>query len=156
MNKVIRISPVTHNSSVVDNGLFFDVTEIPNTTSRLGGTALLKSVTSVIFTTAGHPEMDLIFFKKGGSSLGTLGAALGAGAETAIDNNELIGVVSMPTVPEDGSSDLGEIFVSSKLNVDLLLEAEENKQSIYVAGVVRSAYTSDSDTEVALSFGIER
>jgi len=156
MNKVIRISPTTHNSSVVDNGLFFDVTEIPNTTSRLGGTALLKSVTSIILTTAGHPEMDLIFFKKGGSSLGTLGAALGAGAETAIDNNELIGVVSMPTVPADGSSDLGNIFVSSKLNIDLLLEAEENKQSIYVAGVVRAAYTSSSDTEVTFSFGLDR
>jgi hypothetical protein len=156
MDKVIRLTPTTHNSSVVDNGLFFDVTEIPNTTSRLGGTALLKSVTSIIFTTAGHPEMDLIFFKKGGSSLGTLGAALGAGASTAIDNNELIGVVSMPTVPADGSADLDLVFVSSKLNIDLLLEAEENKQSIYVAGVVRAAYTSDSDTEVVLSFGLER
>lgn len=156
MDKVIRITPATHNSSVVDNGLLFDVTEIPNATSRLGGAVLLKSSTSIIRSAAGHPEMDLIFFKKGGSSLGTLGAALGAGASTAIDNNELIGVVSMPTVGADGSADLDEVFVSSKLNIDLLLEAEENKQSIYVAGIVRAAYTSNSGTEIVFSFGLEQ
>lgn len=88
--------------------------------------------------------------------MGTLGAALGAGASTAIDNNELIGVVSMPTVGADGSADLDEVFVSSKLNIDLLLEAEENKQSIYVAGIVRAAYTSDSGTEIVFSFGLEQ
>jgi len=156
MNKVIRVVPTTHDSSVVDNGLLFNPTEIPNATSRLGGTVLLKSVTSVIDSAVSHPEIDLIFFKKGTDDIGTLGAALTTGAETAIENNVLIGVVSMPTVPSDGSADLSNLFVSSNLNVDLLLEADENKQSVYVAGIVRAAYTADSAAEITLSFGLEQ
>ena len=157
MNKVIRITPTTHDSTVADNGLFFDMTELTNVTSRLGGTALLKSVTSQVASDAGHPQMDLLFFKKlSVGSLGTLGSALSGVAAQAIGSNELIGVVSMPTVPADGSADLEDLFVSSNLNIDLVLEADDNKQSIYVASIVRAQYVSGEDTNVTLSFGFEQ
>lgn len=157
MNKVIRISPTTHDGTVADNGLFFDITELPNATSKLGGTVLLKSVTSQVVSNAGHPQMDLLFFKKKAAlTLGDLGSALSALSGAAIKTNELIGVVSMPTVPADGSADLEGLFVSSNLNIDLVLEADDNKQSIYVASIVRAQYVSDTDTNVTLSFGFEQ
>jgi len=117
----------------------------------------LKSVTSQVASNAGHPQMDLLFFKKKAAlTLGNLGSALASSSAPAIKSNELIGVVSMPTVPADGSADLDGLFVSSNLNIDLVLEADDNKQSIYVASIVRAQYVSGEDTNLTLSFGFEQ
>ena len=156
MKKVVKIYPTTAVVSVATNGLLFDVTEIPNVTSRLGGTTLLKSVVAIAESSTQYPETDLIFFKKGDSSLGTIGSVLDSNSATAINDNELIGVVSLAGVDENESADLGSLFVSSTLNIDLLLESDKNEQSIYVAGIAREAYDSDSSFEIKLSLGFEQ
>lgn len=158
MGKVITITPTIQDGEVVSNGIIFDITEVTNVTSSLGGTSLLKSISGVL-DAASFPKMDILFFRKGTSALdlGDLGSLPDANADAAIIGNEFIGGVTLNAIAAGGSGDMNGTFVQSDLNTDLMVASDENSQSIFIAGINRNgaSFTFDDADDLQLVLGFE-
>ena len=164
MKKVI-ISPA--NSTVgtcADNGILFSFSEagspveVKNVTDSLGGTAKIKSLSFVANTSGASPAVDVFFFKKK-ESLGDRNSVPSADKAAAAAAN-CLGKVHFPSVDEGESIFITDVtnnerYVSVKNNVDLIVESNENSQSIYYIGIAREAVNVASALDFKIIFGFE-
>lgn len=164
MGKVIRNTPTAFVGTVVDNGILFGgvggtLKELKDVTSGLGGTALLKSISIQTTVAANSPELDIFFFKKSGD-LGTLGSVPTASlTAAAITDSEYLGKVHFDAVDVNESIFISEalnneMYISVKNNVDLVVEADENSQSIHYIAIARESVVvgAGGDFQVIFSF----
>lgn len=165
MAKVIRNIPTAAAGTCVDNGILFGGTngslkQLENVTDRLGGTALLKSMSLQASTAGASPAVDVFFFKKSGD-LGDINSVPTAGlTASAITDSEYLGKVHFPSVDADESIFISQItdeemYISVKNDIGLLVESDENSQSIYYIGIAREAVTVVAAGDFSLVFNFE-
>lgn len=166
MGKVIRQTPTSVSGTCVDNGILFGapgalLKEIPNVTDRLGGAATLKSISFTAVTETASPDVDVFFFRGPSGDAGSTNQIPNASfVASLIANSKCLGKVNFPSVDADESifiTDVSnnEMYVSVKNNVDLVVESEENSQSIYYIGIARESVTVGSAGDFGLVFNFQ-
>lgn len=139
--------------TTASNRIIFDLTEIKGAIPRLGGSAILKSVTV-------HSLDDffvlprLIFCKENLSSMGTPGAAVSISA-AKLGENVVLGAVDLPTVT---ANNIGDYVNSAAGTVypNLILSASDGSSSVYVCGVsIANTAQSYTNRGLVITLGIE-
>ena len=109
-------------------------------------------------TSGASPAVDVFFFKKS-ANLGTRNSVPDA-SQAAAAAAHCLGKVHFPSVDEGESIFVtdaanNEKYVSVKNNVDLIVESDENSQSIYYIGIAREAVNVAFVGDFRIIFGFE-
>lgn len=166
MGKVIRQTPTAVPGTCADNGILFGalgafLKEIPNVTDRLGGAAILKSISFTATTATASPDVDIFFFRGPSGDAGAPNHIPNASfVASLIANSKCLGKVNFPSVDADESifitdASNNEMYVSVKNNVDLVVESEEDSQSIYYIGIARESVTVGAAGDFTVVFNFQ-
>ena len=155
---IVRVTPTLDTSAIsADNVVFFNATEVSNAVSNRGGVSRLLGFTLLNEDDVTH-NFDVIFMQVS-SNLGTINNAVGSGSlwtNALAKAAKVIGIVKVDM--SDNEVDLinNKMFSTFKggaatdadsgNHFPMLLQAESNSTSIYVAGVSRNGNTASVTT----------
>jgi hypothetical protein len=152
---VLTLTPVVSASGTDASGeLLFDSTAIENMVSVKGGSCILHNITA-ISNDNNAPSIDFIFCQVT-QDFGTAGTAIsGTMTPAEVVNAKVLGHVNLSDWTALGNSD---VYVGTKRNIGLALQADTNTKDVYVAAVLRTACTSawGATSDLTLKFGVTR
>ena len=154
--RTVRITPTSYAGTTnAQSEVLFNPTEIPNAVHHNGGAALLKSVTIIDYNDNADDDFKLFFFQLGTNDLGNLGGGIDI-SDAEILANKSLGWVAAPAVGDQAIGDLHNARISTVDNIDLVVQAESNSSSIFVACVCGTAATVSTVSGYELIFGFEQ
>ena len=161
---VIRVTPTLDTSAYADNDVFFNATEIPSAVIGNGGASKLISITILNEDDVAH-DIDLIFMQKS-TDLGTINEAVGSNSKWTNALAKQAGVLGVIEVDwSTSNSDFvnnliyssGNANPSGKAeNLPMILQAEDDSNSVYVAAVSRGGTPTVAADDYEIILHIER
>ena len=160
----IRITPTLDTSAYADNDVFFNSTEIPSAVLGNGGASKLIGITILNEDDVAH-DIDLIFMQKS-TDLGTINEAVGSNSKWTNALAKQAGVLGVVTIDwSTSTSDFVNnlIFSTSEANASgkaanlpMMLQAEDDSNSVYVAAVSRGGTPTTAADDYEIILHIER
>ena len=158
---VIRVSPTLDTGAYADDDVFFNPTAIPNAVIGNGGCSKLIGISILNEDDVAH-DIDIVFMQKS-TNLGTLNSAVGSGMQWNNTQAKAAGVLGVVSIDwSTNSVDLVNnlVYHTSSGNhgaavtsgLPMLLQAEDNSTSVYMAAVSRGGTptTAADDYEIIL------
>ena len=141
-----QVSLPTQTDAYASGDVLFAAVEVPEVAIHNGDNVLLDAV-KLIDDDEIKQAIDLIFFKSE-VAIGDVNdaAEVPAGAEY---------LATVKLVASD-YTDLGDISIAEKKNVNEILATADDSKSIWVAGIVRGAATYTTESGLSLMLSIKR
>ena len=141
-----QVSLPTQTDAYASGDVLFAAVEVPEVAVHNGDTVLLDAV-KLIDDDEIKQAIDLIFFKSE-VGIGDVNAAA-----TVPSGAEYLATVKLVATDY---TDLGDISVAEKKNVNEILATADDSKSIWVAGIVRGAATYTTESGLSLMLSIKR
>ena len=125
---LITVTPTCDASGTGSNDVLFDYIEIPNAVAINGGSAIIQSITIIDDDNQGT-SLDLVF-QTDNTSLGTIDSAVSIDSG---NEDDILGFVNVSNY-FDGVN----FQVATKTNIGLVVKANSDTKSIFIAGVNRN------------------
>ena len=166
LGKVIRVTPTVSTTAYSGGQVLFNATEIPNAVPRKGGTSRLIAISLLNEDNVSH-DLDLIFMQVS-SNLGTINDAVGSGSlwtNALAKAAKPLGVCKIDFSDNDvnlvnnlmytaGVGGFGDRDTTNG-SLPILLQAESDSTSVYVAGVSRGGTPTCAADDYEFAFHIE-
>ena len=161
--RVIRVTPTLSTDAYTNEDVFFNSTEIPNAVLRPGGSSKLVSLSVLNEDDVAH-DFDIVFMQVS-TDLGTINEDVGTGSlwtNALAKAAKVLGGVKIDWSTSSVDLVNNLVFTSGNLNASgkcanlpMVLQAEENATSIYMAGITRGGTPTVAADDYEIILGIE-
>ena len=162
---VIRVSPTLDTGAYADDDVFFNSTAIPNAVLGNGGCSKLIGISILNEDDVAH-DIDIVFMQKSTDLANALNVAVGTGSKWTNALAKAAGVLGVVSVDwSTGTSDFVNNLIYSSSNANpsgksttlpILLQAEDNSTSVYMAAVSRGGTPTTAADDYEIILHLER
>jgi hypothetical protein len=150
----VTITPECFNGTTAGKGaVVFNPTEVSGAVARLGGSALLRSV-SVHDLNDNSVAISILVSRKNVNDLGTLGAAIDVTDSEAVEN-DIIGAFTIPNPASLTAFDLTNSTISVG-TPNIIVSSAEGNSSIFIAGIASAIGFVSTVDGLRITLGFER
>ena len=150
----VTITPECFNGTTAGKGaVVFNPTEVIGAVARLGGSALLRSV-SVHDVNDNPVAISILVSRKNVNDLGTLGASIDITDSEAVEN-DIIGAFEVTNPASFTAFDLTNSNVSVG-TPNVIVSSAEGSSSIFIAGIASAVGFVSTVDGLRITLGFER